>query len=270
MAETSRPVRERGRCCIAVPFEAASSLSSPSDTGASGDGCRGSGERNPDALARADLSVATHPRKEHHGHPRRAASRSRRRKPRPRVRRTRRRRARRCGGSRLRRCGNGSDRPRRRARLQNISSQNDLPGVGTRAADGLTREGLGRGRVDLASHRRHRNPDHDGRSAEDDEPRTPASPPRTTTTAASRTWMPMTPSPPSSRAWAAIRGVQQDRPGPARPRRGVIGARGRLRRRSLRARSLRQAQGPPAQEAEPCQKPENRPSTSTSTSRTGC
>lgn len=65
------------------------------------------------------------------------------------------------------------------ARLQNISSQNDLPGVGTRAADGLTERGSGEG----GSTSRHTedtgNADHDGRSAEDDEPRTPASPPRT-------------------------------------------------------------------------------------------
>lgn len=61
------------------------------------------------------------------------------------------------------------------ARIQNISSQNDLPGVGTRAADGLTERGTDR---DGGSTSRHT--EDTGRPAHDDAPtenRTPASPP---------------------------------------------------------------------------------------------
>ncbi|MFJ4038468.1 hypothetical protein ACIPVB_10320 [Microbacterium sp. NPDC090007] len=58
------------------------------------------------------------------------------------------------------------------ARLQNISSQNDLPGVGTRAADGLTERGTG----EVGSTSRHTEDtdrdDHD--EVADDEARTPA------------------------------------------------------------------------------------------------
>ncbi|MDQ1124783.1 hypothetical protein [Microbacterium trichothecenolyticum] len=41
------------------------------------------------------------------------------------------------------------------ARLQNISSQNDLPGVGTRAADGLTERGTDDARGEGGSTSRH-------------------------------------------------------------------------------------------------------------------
>ncbi|WP_295833239.1 hypothetical protein [uncultured Microbacterium sp.] len=64
------------------------------------------------------------------------------------------------------------------ARLQNISSQNDLPGVGTRAADGLTERDSSEG----GSTSRHTEDtggaDHDDLRAEEEEVRTPASPPR--------------------------------------------------------------------------------------------
>ncbi|WP_295833702.1 hypothetical protein [uncultured Microbacterium sp.] len=58
------------------------------------------------------------------------------------------------------------------ARLQNISSQNDLPGVGTRAADGLTERDSG----ERGSTSRHTEDtqDTDHHATE----RTPASPPR--------------------------------------------------------------------------------------------
>lgn len=57
------------------------------------------------------------------------------------------------------------------ARLQNISSQNDLPGVGTRAADGLTERRSGEG----GSTSRHT--EDTGRDG-DETPKTPASPRR--------------------------------------------------------------------------------------------
>ncbi|MBB3159087.1 hypothetical protein FHS07_002805 [Microbacterium proteolyticum] len=60
------------------------------------------------------------------------------------------------------------------ARIQNVSSQNDLPGVGTRAADGLTERGTD---GDGGSTSRHTEdtgrPEHDVAA----ETRTPASPP---------------------------------------------------------------------------------------------
>ncbi|KQR23310.1 hypothetical protein [Microbacterium sp. Leaf151] len=67
------------------------------------------------------------------------------------------------------------------ARLQNISSQNDLPGVGTRAADGLTERGTDHG--DGGSTSRHTEDtegEADAADADDDpadRDRTPASPP---------------------------------------------------------------------------------------------
>ncbi|MDQ1084837.1 MULTISPECIES: hypothetical protein [Microbacterium] len=64
------------------------------------------------------------------------------------------------------------------ARLQNISSQNDLPGVGTRAADGLTERGTDDARGESGSTSRHTEdtgaPTHDGPETDN---RTPASPP---------------------------------------------------------------------------------------------
>ena len=64
------------------------------------------------------------------------------------------------------------------ARIQNISSQNDLPGVGTRAADGLTERDTD---GDGGSTSRHTEdtgrPEHDAAVETDD--RTPASPPVT-------------------------------------------------------------------------------------------
>ncbi|MFJ4161071.1 hypothetical protein [Microbacterium testaceum] len=69
------------------------------------------------------------------------------------------------------------------ARLQGISSQNDLPGVGTRAADGLTERGTDDARGESGSTSRHTEdtgrPDHGASDEADDEAiRTPASPPR--------------------------------------------------------------------------------------------
>jgi len=65
------------------------------------------------------------------------------------------------------------------ARLQNISSQNDLPGVGTRAADGLTERGTDDARGEQGSTSRHTEdtgaPEHDHATATTDN-RTPASP----------------------------------------------------------------------------------------------
>jgi hypothetical protein len=62
------------------------------------------------------------------------------------------------------------------ARIQNISSQNDLPGVGTRSADGLTERGTDHG--DGGSTSRHTEntgrPEH---AAGETDNRTPASPP---------------------------------------------------------------------------------------------
>lgn len=69
------------------------------------------------------------------------------------------------------------------ARLQGISSQNDLPGVGTRAADGLTERGTDDARGEGGSTSRHTEDtggaDHDDLPTEKSEDvRTPASPPR--------------------------------------------------------------------------------------------
>lgn len=68
------------------------------------------------------------------------------------------------------------------ARLQGISSQNDLPGVGTRAADGLTERGTDDARGEVGSTSRHTEdtgrPDRDSHDEGADEAiRTPASPP---------------------------------------------------------------------------------------------
>ncbi|MEX8032502.1 hypothetical protein AB6V29_05670 [Microbacterium sp. 20-116] len=69
------------------------------------------------------------------------------------------------------------------ARLQGISSQNDLPGVGTRAADGMTERGTDEARREGGSTSRHTEdtgrPEpqpHD--DTQDGAIRTPASPPR--------------------------------------------------------------------------------------------
>ncbi|MCJ1707569.1 hypothetical protein [Microbacterium sp. VKM Ac-2923] len=64
------------------------------------------------------------------------------------------------------------------ARIQNVSSQNDLPGVGTRAADGLTERGTDHG--DGGSTSRHTEDTAGEAHASDDaaeSDRTPASPP---------------------------------------------------------------------------------------------
>ncbi|WP_295836836.1 hypothetical protein [uncultured Microbacterium sp.] len=65
------------------------------------------------------------------------------------------------------------------ARIQGISSQNDLPGVGTRAADGLTERGTDDARGEQGSTSRHTEDTGtdttDAHDAERD--RTPASPP---------------------------------------------------------------------------------------------
>ncbi|WP_150958475.1 hypothetical protein [Microbacterium testaceum] len=69
------------------------------------------------------------------------------------------------------------------ARIQGISSQNDLPGVGTRAADGLTERGTDDARGENGSTSRHTEdtgrPEHASHDdAQDEAVRTPASPPR--------------------------------------------------------------------------------------------
>ncbi|PNW10475.1 hypothetical protein C1632_01440 [Microbacterium testaceum] len=69
------------------------------------------------------------------------------------------------------------------ARLQGISSQNDLAGVGTRGADGAGERGTDDARGEVGSTSRHAEdtsrPDHEPRDDAQDEPiRTPASPSR--------------------------------------------------------------------------------------------
>ena len=63
------------------------------------------------------------------------------------------------------------------ARLQGISSQNDLPGVGTRAADGLTERGTDDARGERGSTSRHtEDTGRSNREPDDGTSRTPASP----------------------------------------------------------------------------------------------
>lgn len=66
------------------------------------------------------------------------------------------------------------------ARIQGISSQNDLPGVGTRAADGLTERGTDDARGENGSTSRHtEDTGRPGHDAVETDNRTPASPPPT-------------------------------------------------------------------------------------------
>ncbi|WP_144785791.1 hypothetical protein [Microbacterium sp. BH-3-3-3] len=63
------------------------------------------------------------------------------------------------------------------ARLQGVSSQNDLPGVGTRAADGRTERGTDDARGEGGSTSRHtEDTDRSDREPHDGASRTPASP----------------------------------------------------------------------------------------------
>ncbi|MCT2087651.1 hypothetical protein M3D75_16180 [Microbacterium enclense] len=63
------------------------------------------------------------------------------------------------------------------ARVQNVSSQNDLPGVGTRAADGDMERGTDDARGDSGSTSRHGSAQTHEAAPTDESNRTPASPP---------------------------------------------------------------------------------------------
>ncbi len=112
------------------------------------------------------------------------------------------------------------------ARLQNISSQNDLPGVGTRAADGLTERDSSEG----GSTSRHTE-DTQGADHHATE-RTPVSPPRRRRRRGARGRRRPDRGVPTGRR-PRLGGIQQDRPAPPPLRRRLTGPRGRFGRRRL-------------------------------------